>query len=343
MAALAATRCLDPDACHEAVARGGMDLLGGCCALVFGLDGAAEDLECSAGVAAAPEDQAVLDAARRTLGVLDASLVRALTEDGPARIEPGRVLVPAETDGDAEGPDELQGEPLPGEALLVMLEGTAGPAALLLVLCDGNPARGWQEKARSYADALAPAFDNLRDVSMLRELVQRDDTTDCYNRRSLDECLDDEVERARRFGARFAVIFLDMDNLKEVNTLHGHAAGSKVLRDAAVRIARCIRSVDRLYRYGGDEFVVFLPGTSVEGARDVAERIRGALAREPFEAPTGALVSLTASTGVAVWPDHAADGRDVLMAADEAMRRVKASGKDGVEAAGADPRAAGPK
>ncbi|HNX19694.1 MAG TPA: GGDEF domain-containing protein, partial [Acidobacteriota bacterium] len=176
----------------------------------------------------------------------------------------------------------------------------------------------------------APALDNLRTVASLRELVIRDDTADCYNRRYLDHTLEDEVERARRFGGRLAVIFLDMDNLKEVNTAHGHAAGSRVLYEASVRIGASIRSIDKLFRYGGDEFVIILPGTGLDGAREVAERVRRELADFPFTLPSGVQAAVSASSGIAAWPEHGPAGRAVVAAADNAMRAVKFRGKNSV-------------
>jgi diguanylate cyclase (GGDEF)-like protein len=142
------------------------------------------------------------------------------------------------------------------------------------------------------------------------------------------------VERARRFGGCFAVIFIDMDNLKDVNTRHGHAAGSRVLYEASVRMTRSVRSIDRLFRYGGDEFVVLLPGTGTQGGSEVAERIRRELAKSPFLVASGAHVNLTASFGVASWPGHGETGRQIVETADTAMREVKEGGKDGIAVAG---------
>ncbi len=289
---------------------------------MFRLSADGQDYECAAAAGEGP-----IGALREALEAIDAGLVRHLAPTRAARLDRAEALLP-----DAERATTL---PALGEALLVPLDASTGRAGLLLALCAEGPGfpPGTEERAEALADELVPALDNLRTVDSLRELVIRDDTADCFNRRYLDQTLEDEAARARRFGGRFAVIFLDMDNLKDVNTHHGHAAGSRVLYEASVRISRSVRSIDRLFRYGGDEFVALLPGTGLEGALEVAERVRRELAATAFEVPSGASVFLTASTGVAAWPEHGPSGRRVVEAADGAMRRVKKAGKDGVAAA----------
>ncbi len=316
--ALAATRRLDAEGCLEIVAREAARLAGVGFGLAYLVSPSGEDLHCFA--AAGTSDP---EALRRALGVLDAGLIWHFAPHGPARLEQAEILLPT-------GPQD--GVPALGAALLVPLLSSAGPAGLVLLVArreeqfDDRSA----EFAAQIAGEVAPALDNLRAVASLRDLVIRDDTADCYNRRYLDHTLEDEVERARRFGGRLSLIFLDMDNLKDVNTHHGHAAGSRVLYEASVRTGTSIRSIDRLFRYGGDEFVILLPGTALEGAREVAERVRRGLARTPFELPSGAMVQLTASAGVASWPEHGPSGRLLVEAADAAMRRVKRMGKNAV-------------
>lgn len=317
-AALAATRHLDRADCFHAIAERVSPLLGGTWALGFLLGAGGEDYECCAAVGPEPVERI-----RRALSVLDPGLVRLLAPAGPAVIDEAEILLPT---GGTEGIPSL------GPALLVPLLSTGGlPGLVVAIARQGERFEpGAIAAAAELARELVPALDNLRTVESLRDLAIRDDTADCFNRRCLDQNLDDEVERVRRFGGRFALIFLDMDNLKEVNTLHGHAAGSRVLYEASVRMARSIRSIDRLYRYGGDEFVILLPGTQLDGAREAAERVLRELARSPFEAGPAAMVSLSASAGVAAWPEHGPGGRSMVEAADRAMRVVKEGGKNAV-------------
>lgn len=315
---LEATRCLERGPCLKALAGGALKILGGSVGLGFLPTSSGDDLEC---VAVAGEGN--LTIFEEALEVLDAGLIRHLTMAGPARVEDGEALLPT---GEEVGMPEL------GPAMLVPLPSHTGSPGLLLLFAfrgeDFHPDAMLQAVVLGQEFILA--LDNLRTVESLRDLVIRDDTADCYNRRYLDKMLEDETERARRFGARFALIFLDMDNLKEVNTLHGHASGSRVLYEASVRISRTVRSIDRLFRYGGDEFVILLPGTNLEGAREVADRVRRELASQPFELGSGAKVVLTASAGVASYPEHGPSGRTVLEAGDTAMRRVKEHGKNSV-------------
>jgi diguanylate cyclase (GGDEF)-like protein len=321
-AALAATRRLDRDGTFSAIAEHALGLFGGLFALGFALGPGGDDYECCASAGLVPAERI-----RDALAILDAGLVRHLAPAGPVLIEDAEILLPT---------GEHEGLPPLGGALIVPLPAETGPAGLLVAIA----ARGEllvseaPRIAAELAREIAPALENLRTVESLRDLVIRDDTADCFNRRYLDQSLDDEVERCRRFGGGFALIFVDMDNLKDVNTVHGHAAGSRVLYEASVRMARSIRSIDRLYRYGGDEFVIILPGTSLEGAREVADRVRRELSRTPYAATPGASVRLSASAGVAAWPDHGPSPRSVVEAGDGAMRRVKDAGKDGVGVAG---------
>jgi diguanylate cyclase (GGDEF)-like protein len=319
--ALDVTRHLSRDECLERLAGGALELLGGDWGLAYVSSADGEDLVCAA-VAGDQESAAV----RETLGVLDAGLIRHLAPEGSRLMKQGADLVPE---------DKEPGLPAFGQALLIPLDCATGRFGLLLLLQPegGEFPYGSREMADLLAKEVGPALENLRAVESLRELVIRDDTADCFNRRHLEQVLADEVERVRRFGGRFTIIFVDMDNLKDVNTRHGHAAGSRVLYEASVRITRSIRSIDRLFRYGGDEFVVLLPGTGLDGGQEVAERIRSELAQAPFEVASGAHVGLTASFGVAGCPGQGKTGRKIVEAADAAMREIKNRGKNGIAVA----------
>lgn len=327
-AALAATRRLEAEGCLEALAAGGHALLGGSFALAYLAGATGDDLLCLA--AAGSADPGRL---RKELGVLDAGLIRHLAPSGPALLPDAEVLLPT---------GEIEGIPPLGQALLVPLRSASGVVGLLLAIARRGEvfAAGAGATAARLVEELAPALENLRTVAALRELVIRDDTADCYNRRYLDHSLEDEVERARRFGGRLALIFLDMDNLKDVNTHHGHGAGSRVLYEASVRISRSIRSINQLFRYGGDEFVVLLPGTGLSGAREVAERVRREVASRPFELPSGARAQITASAGVSAWPEHGPSARRLVEAADAAMRGIKHGSKNAVSVAPVAPPSA---
>ena len=194
-----------------------------------------------------------------------------------------------------------------------------------------------EEEVRRGADlarVVAPLLATQLRVRELEDLIVRDDTVGCYNRRHFEEFLAQETLRARRFRTPLSLIFLDMDNLKSVNSAHGHHRGSLVLREVARRIAGSIRRIDKLIRFGGDEFCIVLPETGVQGALEVAERVRGCIAVRLFlEGELDQGVRMTASLGLATFPLHAGTAKDMVAVADEAMRRIKATGKNSVSVA----------
>ena len=189
---------------------------------------------------------------------------------------------------------------------------------------------------RTFAGHAAVAVDNVRVHEEAQRLSLTDPLTGLWNYRYLKESIRREVERASRFGRMLSVLALDLDRFKEVNDGYGHAAGDAVLAEFAQRIRGALREVDLAFRQGGEEFVVLLPETDARGAATVAERL-GAAVRETAIAikphlgalaPARALLSVTVSIGVAVYPHHATTGSRVLDAADGALYAAKAAGRD---------------
>jgi diguanylate cyclase (GGDEF)-like protein len=172
----------------------------------------------------------------------------------------------------------------------------------------------------------------LNQNAELQQKTVQDDLTTAFNRRYLDAYLDEELERDRRYGRTFSILFFDLDHLKDVNDRHGHLAGSRVLREVAQLIQSKLRKSDRIFRYGGDEFVVTLPETGVEGALRVAHRLRRAVRSHRFLAVEGLVVTLTASFGVATFPHDGSSQEELIRTADQAMYRVKTQTRDGVAA-----------
>jgi diguanylate cyclase (GGDEF)-like protein len=186
---------------------------------------------------------------------------------------------------------------------------------------------------RSLLEPSAIALDNALALQKAEALSVTDDLTRLYNSRFLNLVLRRETKRASRSGRPVSLLFLDLDGFKQVNDQHGHLAGSKALVEAAAIIRGCARETDVVARFGGDEFSLILPDTGTEGAAAVALRIRERLSAARFLASDGLAVHLTASVGVATLPDVADSAEELLKAADAAMYRVKAAGKDGIHIA----------
>ena len=152
-----------------------------------------------------------------------------------------------------------------------------------------------------------------------------DALTGAYARGLLDARLVEELGRARRAGAHCSVHLLDVDYFKSVNDAYGHARGDQVLRELAGRISRLVRAGDALFRYGGDEFVLLLPGTCKADAADVAMRVVEGVRGAPF--PGHPPLSLSVSLGVATFPEDAADPASLLEAADRRSYLAKKRGR----------------
>jgi diguanylate cyclase (GGDEF)-like protein len=159
----------------------------------------------------------------------------------------------------------------------------------------------------------------------LREQTIRDSLTSLYNRRFLQDYLERELIRAKRERAPLALIMMDLDRFKRINDSAGHQAGDQVLVQVGALLKRHVRGSDIACRYGGEEFAVVLPKTTLESARRRSAEICSAIRREPDR-----LRGVTASLGVALYPAHATDAEALLRAADRALYEAKRAGRNQV-------------
>jgi len=175
----------------------------------------------------------------------------------------------------------------------------------------------------------------MRLVNKLEHLSHHDSLTGLLNRRAIEYLLDREIQRLQRFGEGFSVLIVDIDHFKRINDRLGHAAGDVVLCAVAKALQVQAREVDRVARFGGEEFCVILPHTLHEGALQAAERLRDAIRNLSIEWQDE-VISVTVSTGVATAhrTDDALD--DLLQRADQALYQAKEAGRNRVVAA--DPR-----
>jgi diguanylate cyclase (GGDEF)-like protein len=187
-----------------------------------------------------------------------------------------------------------------------------------------------------YLTAVAQVLSNIYQLTRSRDLAMRDDLTKAYNRRFFETYLDEEIERSRRYGTLFSIIFLDLDDLKMVNNFYGHLSGSRTLQEVAKRILGAVRGIDKVVRFGGDEFCVILPQTDQDQAVAVANRIARNISAQSLRIDAEIEVSITASFGIATYPTHAMSKDGLIRQADAAMYRVKSTTKNAVGVAAAD-------
>ncbi len=184
------------------------------------------------------------------------------------------------------------------------------------------------ETVSLFAEPVAVALENALLFQRVRQLSLVDDLTQLYNSRYLRQALEVEITRGRRYGYPVSVLFLDLDGFKQVNDRYGHLVGSETLKVVGDILQRGVRNVDVVVRYGGDEFTLILPNTDAPGALLVAERLRQAILSHDYRQNPGYDFTLSASFGIAAFPEHGENPEMLIQKADQAMYRVKESTKN---------------
>jgi len=173
------------------------------------------------------------------------------------------------------------------------------------------------------SDQAAVAISNANLHQMISRQAYSDTLTGLPNRRALDERLEEEVLSARRNNYSFAVVMMDLDGFKNVNDVHGHAMGDKVLQLVFSQMARGVRNTDFLARYGGDELTLILTQSDIASAKIVTGKILEGMKKIKFTLPDKKELKLGISGGIAIYPVHARNGPDLLRAADAALYQAK--------------------
>jgi diguanylate cyclase (GGDEF)-like protein len=193
---------------------------------------------------------------------------------------------------------------------------------------------------RTLAEQLELSLANFRLRERLREQSARDQLTGLFNRRYMEESVDRELRRAGRDGSTLGLLMMDLDHFKDLNDGFGHAAGDLMLRTVGGFLGSSVRGDDVACRFGGEEFVVILPHASLENTRRRAEALREGMKGLRLES-SESLPNITMSIGVACSPEHGETREELIHAADMALYRAKAGGRDRVEVArGGDVREA---
>jgi diguanylate cyclase (GGDEF)-like protein len=181
------------------------------------------------------------------------------------------------------------------------------------------------------ADFAAIALVNARNFDRINELVVTDDLTGLYNSRHFGQLIESEFLRAERYQTELSLVFLDLDHLKSINDAHGHLVGSRMLSELGRLIGTHIRDCDRAARYGGDEFVIILPQTGKQQALSMAVKLLERMRSTIFFSDDNQEITLTASFGVATYPQDGDSKTELLRAADIAMYDAKEAGRNCVK------------
>jgi len=184
---------------------------------------------------------------------------------------------------------------------------------------------------RKYLDECAPILNSLRLLKLLKSQTLKDPLTQCYNRRFLEDYINQYEPLAKRNKSDIGLLMLDLDYFKIVNDEHGHQVGDQILKEVVDIIRKQIRESDLLVRFGGEEFLVILLEIQKEDfSESVAEKIRQSVESHNFKVSEGVNLNKTISIGVAMFPEDGDSIREVIKYADVALYQAKQNGRNNV-------------
>jgi diguanylate cyclase (GGDEF)-like protein/PAS domain S-box-containing protein len=260
---------------------------------------------------------------------------------------------PAENDPAGDQPRLVcnhVGEAAPESLVCVPLVAQGETLGLLHIRHDRDPAAAggerrsgpWfdeakQQLTRTVASSVALALANLRLRETLRQQSIRDPLTGLFNRRYMEETIERELRRVGRNQDTLGVIMLDIDHFKRFNDAHGHEAGDLVLREISALLRALVRGEDIPCRYGGEEFILIMPGAPLKIVRERAAAVQESIRRLNLRFHDQPLAPVTVSLGIASYPEHGSTAESVIRAADGALRRAKRAGRDRIVSASTPP------
>ncbi|MFH1259134.1 MAG: diguanylate cyclase [Elusimicrobiota bacterium] len=184
------------------------------------------------------------------------------------------------------------------------------------------------ELLNSFAGQVGLAIENARLFEEVDRLSTTDGLTRLYVFRYFKQRFNEELARSERFTQKLSLIMFDIDHFKEFNDSHGHLIGDMILVEVGKKVLQCIRKIDFAARYGGDEFIIFLPRASEEEAKIIASRIFHSIRDNEIKASPDYSLKLTVSLGIDTFPDHGKSGEELLKRVDEALYWAKTHGRD---------------
>jgi diguanylate cyclase (GGDEF)-like protein len=193
------------------------------------------------------------------------------------------------------------------------------------------------ESAKELADFTAMVIENARLVAELQRSATTDPLTGVYNKRFFHEVLNREAARSKRHRTTLSLLMIDVDSFKAVNDTYGHIVGDKLLVQIGQILNECVRATDLVFRCGGDEFGVILPGTSSEGALHVAEKILERVQSDEVLKSFGYAGRASVSIGIAEYR-HGSPSENLVADADHALYDSKRAGKNTVRIFGTRPK-----